>query len=84
MELDQRVHRQNCKNLIIRWIFHGELFLILKNMTLKEAEALAFKILKQVMEEKLTSVNVQLAVVTKEKGYHTYSEAELQAVIESL
>lgn len=35
-----------------------------KDMTLREAEVLALRLLKQVMEEKLDEKNVQLAVVT--------------------
>ncbi|KAI3630150.1 hypothetical protein MIR68_011585 [Amoeboaphelidium protococcarum] len=53
-----------------------------KNMTLAEAESLALKILKQIMEEKLTSVNVQVASVTKENGFHIYAENELQQIID--
>ena len=55
-----------------------------KNMTLKDAETLAFKVLKQVMEEKLSSVNVQMASVTAEKGYKIYSEEDLKRVIDGL
>ena len=55
-----------------------------QNMKLKEAETLACKILKQAMEEKLNATNVQMAAVTKERGFHIYPEAELQAVINSL
>ena len=55
-----------------------------KNMTLKEAETLACKVLKQVMEEKLNATNVQMASVTPQRGYHMYNEAELDHVIQSL
>ena len=39
------------------------------------------KTLKQVMEEKLDSKNVQLASVTKEKGFRIYTDAEMAAVV---
>merc|ERR1712063_193450 len=37
-----------------------------KTLTLEEAETLAMKVLKQVMEEKLTSTNVEIAAVSAE------------------
>lgn len=36
------------------------------------------KILKQVMEEKLSSSNVEVARIDKEKGYHMLTKEELQ------
>jgi 20S proteasome subunit alpha 5 len=36
------------------------------------------------MEEKLDSKNVQLASVTKEKGFRIYTDAEMEAVVERL
>ena len=53
-------------------------------MTLEEAETLVLKTLKQVMEEKLDSKNVQLASVTKEKGFRIYSDEEMSVVVERL
>ena len=53
-------------------------------MTLKEAEILCVRILKQVMEEKLSSTNVQLAKVTPATGYCLYDEASLEAIMEAL
>lgn len=53
------------------------------DMTLAEAENLAFEILKQVMEEKISNINVEVASVT-ESGYHIYTAAELDAVITRL
>lgn len=55
-----------------------------KSLTLKEAEVLSLKVLKQVMEEKLDASNAQLASVTKEGGYKIYSDTELAAIIEIL
>ncbi|MDC6273994.1 proteasome subunit alpha type-5 [Lacticaseibacillus paracasei] len=53
-----------------------------KSLTLKEAEVLTLKILKQVMEEKLDSKNTQLASVTKDKGFRIYSDDEVAQIIE--
>jgi len=55
-----------------------------RSLTLEEAETLVLKTLKQVMEEKLDSKNVQLASVTKEKGFRIYSEEEMGTVVERL
>merc|ERR1711981_458377 len=53
-----------------------------KSMTLVEAETLAMKTLKQVMEEKLTATNVEIASVSAETGKFTvYSKEALEAVI---
>lgn len=52
-----------------------------KSLTLPEAEVLTLKTLKQVMEEKLDSKNVQLASVTKEKGFRIYSDEEMEEVV---
>ena len=61
------------------------LWQFLQSMTLVEAETLAMKTLKQVMEEKLTSTNVELASVSAATGKFTvYDDAALQAVIERL
>ena len=49
-----------------------------------EATALSLKILKQVMEEKLSSANVEVATVTAEAGYHILSKDEIEAVITTL
>uniref|UniRef100_A0A7I4BAA2 Proteasome subunit alpha type n=2 Tax=Physcomitrium patens TaxID=3218 RepID=A0A7I4BAA2_PHYPA len=53
-----------------------------KNMTLEEAETLALSTLKQVMEEKVTSSNVDIAKVAPK--YHLYSPEEVEAVIQRL
>lgn len=42
------------------------------------------KTLKQVMEEKLDSKNVQLASVTKEKGFRIYTDEEMSKVVSRL
>src|SRR5947207_8779121 len=52
-----------------------------KSLTLPEAELLVLKTLKQVMEEKLDSKNVQLASVTKEKGFRIYTDEEMEEVV---
>ena len=53
-------------------------------MTLEEAEALALGTLKQVMEEKISTENVELARVTEERGYHGATAEEVGAVLERL
>ncbi|KAG0303127.1 proteasome component pup2 [Dissophora globulifera] len=53
-------------------------------MSLVEAETLALKVLKQVMEEKLNSTNVQLASVTKDAGFTIYTAEKLQQVVDRL
>ena len=54
-------------------------------MTLEEAEVLALSTLKQVMEEKATSTNVEIAAVTTaDKQFRVYTEIELEAVLERL
>ena len=45
---------------------------------------LVLKTLKQVMEEKLDSKNVQLASVTKNKGFRIYADEEMKQVVERL
>ena len=50
------------------------------DLTLLEAENLACEILKQVMEEKLGTLNIEVASVTAQ-GFHLYSENELEEVI---
>jgi 20S proteasome subunit alpha 5 len=52
-----------------------------QSLNLEEAETLVLKTLKQVMEEKLDNKNVQLASVTKEKGFRVYSEEEMATVV---
>lgn len=55
-----------------------------KSLTLKEAELMALKILKQVMEEKLDCKNAQLASVTLEGGFQVYSDEKTDALIKEL
>ena len=77
-----RVPKPNYKMNISRYLL---LTLMLKqSMTLENAEVLTLKTLKQVMEEKLDSKNVQLASVTKEKGFHIYNDDEMAAVVARL
>mmetsp|Transcript_5065 Transcript_5065/g.11009 ORF Transcript_5065/g.11009 Transcript_5065/m.11009 type:complete len:240 (+) Transcript_5065:113-832(+) len=53
-----------------------------KDLSLKEAEVLALSILKQVMEEKVTSTNVDIARVAPK--YHLYTQAEVEEVMSRL
>jgi 20S proteasome subunit alpha 5 len=55
-----------------------------RSLTLAEAETLVLKTLKQVMEEKLDSKNVQLASVTKEKGFRIYNDEEMGQAVTQL
>lgn len=55
-----------------------------EDLTLKEAEDLALEILKQVMEDKLSGINVEMASVTAQNGYHLYSFQELETAIRRL
>lgn len=55
-----------------------------KSMTLKEAAIAALDILKKVMEEKLTSTNVELATITPEDNFKMYSKDEIEDVIKEI
>lgn len=54
------------------------------SLTLAEAEVLVLKILKHVMEEKLDAKNVQIASVTRERGFHAYTVDELRPIVDKL
>jgi 20S proteasome subunit alpha 5 len=51
---------------------------------LKEAEELALSTLKQVMEEKIMTDNIEMARVTPEKGFHIATSEEVATVLERL
>lgn len=56
-----------------------------KDMTLKEAETLALTVLRQVMEDKLTSKNIEVACVeTTTARFRSYGAVELDDVIQRL
>jgi 20S proteasome subunit alpha 5 len=55
-----------------------------ETMTLKEAEDLALSTLKQVMEEKISTDNIELARVTPEKGFHIIKPEEVATILERL
>lgn len=48
-----------------------------EKMSLDDAEVLAIKILRQVMEEKMSTENVEMVSVTKSSGYHVYTQDQL-------
>lgn len=50
-------------------------------LTTTEAIDLSVSILKQVMEEKITKNNIDIAIVTKEKGFYLCKEDELEEFI---
>ncbi|KAJ1446260.1 proteasome subunit alpha [Pelagophyceae sp. CCMP2097] len=54
-----------------------------ETLTLQEAEVLALKTLKEVMEDKLTDQNIDVASVTA-AGYKQYTAPEINAVVERL
>ena len=53
-------------------------------MTLLEAQLLALRVLKQVMEEKLDQHNVAIAQVTPEKGCELLDEKRLKEIIDQM
>ncbi|KAN0055767.1 hypothetical protein ACTA71_011654 [Dictyostelium dimigraforme] len=56
-----------------------------KTLTIAECQKLALTTLKQVMEEAITTTNVEVAVITKaEKKFKIYNKEELAAVIQTL
>ncbi|XP_062523068.1 proteasome subunit alpha type-5-like [Corticium candelabrum] len=55
-----------------------------KSMTLEDACKQSLSILKQVMEEKLSATNVEMATVTSEKKYHLFTREELADIIKKL
>lgn len=55
-----------------------------ETMSLNEAEELALGTLKQVMEEKISMDNIELARVTADKGFHIATTEEVAAVLERL
>jgi len=52
-----------------------------KSMTLDEGLKHALTILKQVMEEKLNSTNVEVATVRPDTGFHMFTKEEVENVI---
>lgn len=54
-----------------------------RSLTLKEAETLTLRTLKQVMEEKLDAKNVQLSSITKD-GFRIYSDEEMKECVGQL
>lgn len=83
-ELQNEYHKvSDCVSRLyygVSWVVANNL----QSLTLTDAETLVLKTLKQVMEEKLDSKNVQLASVTKEKGFRIYTDEEMAAVVERL
>lgn len=53
-------------------------------MTLQEALKIALTVLKQVMEEKVSGSNVEVAAVTPEKGFYRFPQNEVEAIITDL
>jgi 20S proteasome subunit alpha 5 len=55
-----------------------------ETLTLEECEVLALSTLKQVMEEKIHTDNIELARVTPDKGFHIATQEEVAAVLARL
>jgi len=56
-----------------------------KSMTLEEAEVVAITVLRQVMEEKLESFNIEVGVVTtKDRVFKLYPDAKIASIISKL
>jgi len=55
-----------------------------KSMTLKEAIKTSLTILKQVMEEKLTSTNVEVATVMKTESFKMFTKEEVEEAIKDI
>ncbi|CAI8041243.1 Proteasome subunit alpha type-5, partial [Geodia barretti] len=55
-----------------------------KGITTKEAEEKLLTILKEVMEEKLTATNIEMASVLEGGKYQVYDKTKLEAIIERL
>lgn len=54
------------------------------NMTITEAVNLSLRTLKQVMEEKLNSTNVEVMIMTPDNLFQMYSKAEVEKIIADL
>eukprot|EP01043_Picozoa_sp_COSAG02_P024229 COSAG02_NODE_1319_length_13272_cov_10.015714_2_plen_68_part_00 len=56
----------------------------LQSMTMEAAETLALQTLKQVMEEKINSTNIEIATVTKTTPFRIYTAEEVEALLTRL
>jgi len=54
------------------------------SMTMEAAETLALQTLKQVMEEKINSTNIEIATVTKTTPFRIYTAEEVEALLTRL
>lgn len=53
-------------------------------MSLKDGIKTILTILKQVMEEKLNSSNVEVATITKNEGYRMFTKDEIETAIKDI
>jgi 20S proteasome alpha/beta subunit len=55
-----------------------------QSMTMEQAETLALQTLKQVMEEKINSTNIEIAAVTTDTPFHIYTTEQVEALLTRL
>ena len=55
-----------------------------EDISFDEAELLALRTLKEVMEEKLNDTNIEVSSVKLDAGYHLYTREELATMIDKL
>jgi len=55
-----------------------------KSLTLAEAQKIALQILKDVMEDSITSTNVELATIQLDGIYRPATKQQIQDIIETL
>jgi 20S proteasome subunit alpha 5 len=53
-------------------------------MTLREAQILALTVLRQVIEEKISAVNIQLATVTMDAGFVLHTPQTIQSLLSDM
>ena len=63
---------------------YHKVFAVNQSLTLNEAISLSLKVLKAVMEEKISASNIQVCTVTKESGYKLIPEAQLVDLVAAL
>lgn len=65
-------------------LFLVTIFGALQSITSEEGIKLVLTILKQVMEEKLNSNTVEVAIVSKDSGYRMFTKDEIDVTIKQI